>query len=223
VGIQRIANLLIVVSLSLLAGPQTYGKEYVNVQNNQGQIPPEPFADDLSLEPLDVDHPPEDEPGAAVGTACPPIENLINEFSRSSEMSASIVSTANRPNDCSEGLFLPPRPGIARATNITQFNWQARNFFHRPLYFDDTPLERYGQTKHPLLQPVISGGRFFGTFLVLPYKMGIDRTGDCVSTLGYYRPGSCTPCIRERLLPALEGDAALLEAGTALALIFILP
>jgi len=138
-------------------------------------------------------------------------------------LTAAIRSDASRPADCSDGLFLDARPGIARSASVTQFNWQATNFFHRPLYFDDTPLERYGQTKHPLIQPVVSGARFFGTFPILPYKMGTDRTGDCVSTLGYYRPGSCAPCVRERLIPAWEADASLLEAGVALALIFALP
>jgi hypothetical protein len=224
VGIRRFAKLMLVVSLSMLACHHAYGEEYVYVRNQLGAIPPEPFADDFDLESSDVDSAldiTEDEDVRT--THCPPIEKLLGEIAPANSMSASITNSANRPSDCSEGLFLPPQPGIARATSVTPFNWQATNFFHRPLYFDDTPLERYGQTKHPLLQPVISGGRFFGTFLVLPYKMGIDRTGDCVSTLGYYRPGSCTPCIRERLVPALEGDAALLEAGAALALIFILP
>ncbi|MCA9212663.1 MAG: hypothetical protein KDB27_06350 [Planctomycetales bacterium] len=229
--IRHFAKLTLFVSLALLATSSLSAKEYVYVQQDEGAIPPEPFIDDLDLGAdlsdelsQQSDTSPFGEDDVATPTTdCPPIDKLLQEIIPAKSMSASIISTTTRPADCSEGLFLPPRVGIARTTNITQFNWQASNFLHRPLYFDDTPLERYGQSRFPVLQPVVSGAKFFGTFAVLPYKMGIDRTGDCVSSLGYYRPGSCAPCIRERVIPAFEADAALLEAGTAVALIFILP
>ena len=51
--------------------------------------------------------------------------------------------------------------------------------------------------------------------------MGVDRTHDCVYTLGHHRPGSCAPCVRWGL-PA-EVDAALFEAGTWVALALLLP
>ena len=226
--IRRFAHLVLIASLALLASTNRGAEEYVYLQG-EGAIPPEPFADDLEYGADDLEDRFGDSGADAVSrgpgsTDCPPIDKLLGEIKPAAAMSASIVSTANRPSDCSEGLFLPPRPGIARTAGIIQFNWQAPNFFHRPLYFDDTPLERYGQSvKHTCLQPFISGAKFAGTFAILPYKMGIDRIGDCVSPLGYYRPGSCAPCVRERIIPAIEADAALLEAGTALALILILP
>lgn len=124
---------------------------------------------------------------------------------------------------CSGSLF---RPGDARAYVRKpwapgELHWAASNLYHQPLYFDDTPLERYGQSCHPLIQPWISGAHFFATFPLVPYKMGLDRTHDCVYALGYYRPGSWAPAVLPRL--PWELDAALFEAGTWLALIAILP
>ena len=63
------------------------------------------------------------------------------------------------------GLFARRVSGDADAgsrwsATITEFQWAPANFFHQPLYFDDTPLERYGQSVCPHLQPIISGGRF---------------------------------------------------------------
>ena len=56
-------------------------------------------------------------------------------------------------------------------------SWQATEFWHRPLYFDDVPLERYGQMHHPLIQPWLSGVHFFGNVPLLPYKMGVLKKG----------------------------------------------
>jgi hypothetical protein len=102
-----------------------------------------------------------------------------------------------------------------------QFSWEATEFWHHPLYFDDVPLERYGQMRHPLLQPVWSGVHFFGTLPLLPYKMGVDRPCDRIATLGYYRPGSAAPPVGRRL--PLEADAATIEAATWVGLILLLP
>lgn len=125
------------------------------------------------------------------------------------------------PDDCSVILFQAPRPDTARSNAYREVHWRPTNFFHQPLYFDDMPLERYGQTISPHWQPLISGARFFLTVPIVPYKIGVDRPYDCVTTLGLYRPGICAPCTRE-VLPH-ETDAALLQAGTALALVFLLP
>jgi hypothetical protein len=102
-----------------------------------------------------------------------------------------------------------------------QFSWQATDFWHRPLYFDDVPLERYGQMHHPLIQPWLSGVHFFGNVPLLPYKMGVDRPCDDIATLGYYRPGSAAPPVGRRL--PLEADAATIEAATWVGLFLLLP
>ncbi|QDT00534.1 hypothetical protein [Adhaeretor mobilis] len=73
------------------------------------------------------------------------------------------------------------------------YMWKASGTCHKPLYFEQVQLERYGHSWGPYLQPIMSGAHFFGSVAVLPYKMGIRTPNECVYTLGYYRPGSCAP------------------------------
>lgn len=124
------------------------------------------------------------------------------------------------PEDCTQTLFTQQVAAEGLEVN-SQFHWQPTNFFHQPLYFDDQPLERYGQTVHPLIQPAMSGTKFFATFPIVPYKMGFQGIHDCVTPMGYYRPGSCVPALRERYPFTWKG--ALLEAGVASGMVFGLP
>jgi hypothetical protein len=124
------------------------------------------------------------------------------------------------PTDQATEVF---QPGPLSPEGVTwkPFYWSASEIWHRPLYFDDVQLERYGQTRAPLLQPVLSGAHFFGTLPIIPYKTGLDRPFEMVSTLGYYRPGSPAPCVGRRL--PWQWDAALIQAGAVVSGVFILP
>ncbi len=73
------------------------------------------------------------------------------------------------------------------------YHWKASCLSHKPLYFEQVQLERYGHSWGPYVQPIMSGAHFFGTLPILPYKMGIRTPNECVYSLGYYRPGSCAP------------------------------
>jgi hypothetical protein len=77
----------------------------------------------------------------------------------------------------------------------TTFTWKAASVCHKPLYFEDVQLERYGHSAGPVLQPLISGAHFFGNVLLLPYNMGVYTPSECRYALGYYRPGSCAPWV----------------------------
>lgn len=99
--------------------------------------------------------------------------------------------------------------------------WKASELRHRPVYFEDTMLERHGQTRRPAVQTALSGARFFGTFPVLPYAMTVEPAGVATSTLGHFRPGSPVPLLRQR--PPLQASAGLIEAGTVVGLIFLVP
>lgn len=73
--------------------------------------------------------------------------------------------------------------------------WKASNLCHKPLYFEEVNLERYGHTAGPVLQPIVSSAHFFANIAVLPYKMGVHSPHECQYALGYYRPGNCAPWI----------------------------
>jgi hypothetical protein len=102
----------------------------------------------------------------------------------------------------------------------TTMTWKASGACHKPLYFEDVQLERYGHEWGPVAQPVISTLHFFGNVAVLPYKMGIHPMNECQYSLGYYRPGSCAPWTVGPVPLSLQG--ALMQAkvvtGAALAL-----
>jgi hypothetical protein len=115
--------------------------------------------------------------------------------------------------------LVPAQP--TRGWGQVSLAWMPSEIVHYPLYFDDQALERYGQTVCPAIQPILSGAYFFGTFPIVPYKIGLDRTHDCVSTAGYVRAGNCAPPVCERL--PLELDAALFESGTWVGFLFLFP
>ena len=99
-----------------------------------------------------------------------------------------------------------PRSWVA-----STFVWKASALCHKPTYFEDEHLERYGHSFGPIVQPVVSAGHFFGTFPLLPYKMGLTPPNECLYTLGYYRPGNCAPYMLDPIPWSVR--AAAMEAG----------
>ena len=71
--------------------------------------------------------------------------------------------------------------------------WKASALCHKPLYFEDEALERYGHSWGPCLDPLVSGAHFFCKLPVLPYCMGVHPPNECMYALGHYRPGNCAP------------------------------
>lgn len=69
------------------------------------------------------------------------------------------------------------------------FTWASPNMYHQPLYFEQVNLERYGIGHRPCMQPLFSGLHFYGSVLMLPYKMYRLSPHECVYTLGHQRPG----------------------------------
>ena len=121
------------------------------------------------------------------------------------------------PFDCALGdeQFSP------RNWEAITYRWKASGLCHKPLYFQEASLERYGHTWGPVLQPFVSGAHFFFTVPMLPYAMGIQTPNECVYTLGYYRPGSCAPRQIEPL--PFTWRAAAFETGVVTGLWFIIP
>jgi hypothetical protein len=93
------------------------------------------------------------------------------------------------PPDCAMGEErLEPRHW-----QRTTFSWVAADTYHKPIYFDDDQLERYGHTFGPVTQTTLSAVKFFATVPLVPYYMGVYPPNECIYDLGTYRPGSCAP------------------------------
>lgn len=105
-------------------------------------------------------------------------------------------------------------------TPITM-TWAASALCHKPLYFEEVQLERYGHSMPPARQAAMSGVHFFGSIFFLPYQMGLNPPNECQYALGYYRPGSCAPW----LIPAvpLSARAARMQVGALTGAITWLP
>ena len=101
------------------------------------------------------------------------------------------------------------------------FTWKASGLCHKPLYFEQVHLERYGHSWGPYLQPFVSGAHFFLTVPILPYKMGLYPPGECMYTLGYYRPGNCAPYMLDPI--PLSVRAGLAQAGAWMGGIYVIP
>lgn len=127
------------------------------------------------------------------------------------------IAREELPQECTinYGEFMP------RNWRRTCFQFKAPCLCTKGAYFEDVDLERYGHSWGPFLQPVISGGKFFLTVPLLPYKMGLVPPNECVYTLGHYRPGSCAPYIIDPLPLSLR--AGLLQAGAVVGAVYLIP
>ena len=92
---------------------------------------------------------------------------------------------------------------------------------HKPLYFEEEALERYGHSTGPISQPFVSAAHFFGSLALLPYQMGVDPPGECKYALGYYRPGSCAPYVVPGFPISARGAAY--QAAAVAGAVYLLP
>ena len=134
------------------------------------------------------------------------------------------IGTNALPEDMVNGRL--PKP-IALPTGTTRDNppltstktWVPGGFCRQPLYWEDPMLERHGHQSHPILQPVCSGAKFYGTFLVLPYLATLRDPLSDVHTLGSYSPGSPAPALRFRPhydAKAIRNQVIMSGAATAI-------
>jgi hypothetical protein len=105
----------------------------------------------------------------------------------------------------------------------SNYQWAATSLCHRPLYFEEVNLERYGYTVSPILQPAISGAHFFLTIPTLPYKMVVQPPHECVYTLGYYRAGSRAPRRWHHMDLVWDPTAVAVEGLLVTGLVFLIP
>ncbi len=80
------------------------------------------------------------------------------------------------------------------------YTWISPAFYHKPLYFEQPNLERYGVGCARIVQPILSPIHFFGSIPLVPYKTLTHHPREKVFTLGQGRPGNCVPVQRKVLL-----------------------
>lgn len=128
-----------------------------------------------------------------------------------------IAAWYNLPTECTLGND----PYNGRDFIASTMTWKASALCHKPLYFEDVQLERYGHTRGPFVQPFVSGAHFFANVALLPYKMGINPPHECQYPLGYIRPGSCAPWMHQPFPLSARGAAT--AAGFYTGANFLIP
>jgi len=128
-----------------------------------------------------------------------------------------LTSWLGVPTECTLG----DEPFAGRHWMPMSFTWKASAVCHKPLYFQETALERYGHTAGPIRQPILSGAHFFMSLVTLPYQAGIDPPWECRYPLGHYRPGNCAPYFLPPVPLSVRGG--LLEAGAWIGGIYLIP
>jgi hypothetical protein len=103
----------------------------------------------------------------------------------------------------------------------TTYLWKASALCHKPLYFEDEQLERYGHSWPPCVQPLMSGAHFFCTLPVLPYCMGVEPPMECIYALGHYRPGNCAPYMINPV--PLSARAAVFQGAAVTGAALVIP
>ena len=98
--------------------------------------------------------------------------------------------------------------------------WSSTNLSYAPLYFEDPRLERHGHDLG-LVQPCVSGIRFFGTVAALPYLMTTQNPRSTVYPLGQTRPGDYIAPYHAH--PRFNLRGSLVTAVTWLGWIALLP
>jgi hypothetical protein len=136
-----------------------------------------------------------------------------------SKIDLSIADTGVEGTDFPCECRLGNEPFDGRHWGCTIFTWKAAILSHKPMYFEDVHLERYGHSWNPVLQPFMSGAHFFTSVALLPYQIGLYPPNECIYTLGYYRPGDCAPYLIDPVPLSLRG--ALLEAGAVTGGVFL--
>ena len=100
-----------------------------------------------------------------------------------------VTSYWNLPAECP----LPSGDYAARNYSQITYAWTASAVCHKPLWFEDVALERYGHSAGPVKQSLFSAAHFFGSAILLPYNSRLYPPNECRYALGYYQPGDCAP------------------------------
>jgi hypothetical protein len=159
----------------------------------------------------------------AIGPVQPEIVDRLRSIDE-----VQLVPSARReilpPDFASERFGREPalfhQTGCSRLWGDSVYAWEAPGLCHRPLYFENENLERYGRS-HGLLQPAFSVAHFSSRFAAWPYLTGAFPPHECIFTAGRTPPGTYVPYHIYR--PPVSARGAALEAGAVTSLIFLIP
>ncbi len=97
-------------------------------------------------------------------------------------------------------IAIPPRDPHSGLDQQMTFVWAPRVLAHRTLYFEDMPLERYGQSCG-CLQPLVSSFKFFADVATVPLQKIYEKPCELHYILPLDRPGACSPSLRQPVVP----------------------
>lgn len=143
----------------------------------------------------------------------------IGEIRPSLEYAWGDVDESALPEDFSSNPDDEPIRRTIKTPLLLQ--WQPSNLWYHPLYFEDPALERYGHTYSPVVQSLVSTGRFLGQTVTIPYHATLRPMQSREYPLGWYRPGERSPYLTYR--PAWNDEAAVTQALSVVGLFFLIP
>ena len=131
------------------------------------------------------------------------------------------IGTGTTPEDATEGRLpnpmpLPYGPDREAGWSVKTKHWVAPVYCHQPTYYEDVMLEHHGHERCVVLQPVLSGARFYTGIFFTPYLATLRPPLQDIPSAGHYRPGSCAPALRQRAPydpTAMKVQAAATAAG----------
>jgi len=106
--------------------------------------------------------------------------------------------------------------GSSADWNPLNYCWASPVVCHRPLYFEQVNLERYGIGCGPVVTPIASAAHFYGSIAMLPAKVICQPCHSCTCSLGHQRPGDCAPVQRRNGSTIAPSTKAIASDGTKL-------
>jgi hypothetical protein len=187
-------------------------------------LPPEPVPANSGVAPI-----PEDPFPGEYDTVFRPITRIEPYYDYSPTGRNRYEYLCPQPSDtpddqrarCPDIRPLPQVGSVERYFTAVNYCWVATDLHHKPLYFEDVSLERYGHKWPCGLQPFVSVGKFAGQFIALPYQMAFDPVNRDIYALGYYRPGDAAPELLYQV--PFNAKAAAMAAGVYTGLVFLIP
>jgi hypothetical protein len=167
----------------------------------------------VSGEEENAEEPPEEPQGSGL------LSRKISDIKPSLDYAWGAYTDAQLPDDFHERM--DNGTYVAKLAPRTVLQWAPSNLWYHPLYFEDPGLERYGHTRHPIIQPFASTGRFFGQVVGLPYQVALHPFHSREYALGYYQPGEWAP--KKKYQIPFNEEAAASEFLWITALVLLIP